>query len=302
MAYVFAPVVLPSPAQRTTEEPLTHLRVMSWNPGESRQNNLGPILQVCHWGAITILQEMDATVHTHLTQQGFHIAWCNRTWCSIVANPKFCTGINVLSSRIISSIRPVGSGANKRREMCNDLNYLSAVVTLPANSMPDNITSLRIASVHIGHHIAKERNKVVPVLRQLHALNQADAVDIMGCDLNQCMFSRRHTDSAWTSSVDLFNLHDNMGLPERDTLISQPHGSVKMNEECVVLTVPATSTLHSAHFHLSKQGVFEIDNSLLGVRPRDTNTHPPVWAIWRFTRDHHERRAAWKRRRTQDNV
>ena len=247
----------PSPIATADSDIMHHqfrLSLLQWNPGPARRNPTNIVSAACGKFHAVILQE--ASDHVPHTSDYFR-AYTDNTDLAILLNKDtFEPDPSVISFKVDSTSKNTWGMV---------LLIVRALLRRPSLSGSPTVT---FCSAHI-HIVAKKRDASTVLLQFLHSKMLEFKVVVIGGDFNMCAFS---------TVSDVFS-DPEFSAPGHSCLWGL--GALdEQHRECTgFLIMPK----RPYEWRVDSHGCYKIDNSALGLGPRDQSAHLPVFLHLRNT-------------------
>ena len=248
----------PSPIS-TVDSDITHhqfrLSLLQWNPGPARRNPTNIVSAACGKFHAVILQEASDHV-PHVSD--YFLAYTDNTDLAILLNKDtFEPDPFVISFKVEST---------SKNSWGMVLLIVRALLRRPSLSGSPTVT---FCSAHIHNVVAKKRDASTELLQFLHSKMLEHNVDFIGGDFNM---------SAFSTVSDVFS-DPEFSAPDHSCLWGL--GALdEQHRECTgFLIMPK----RPYEWRVDSHGCYKIDNSALGLGPRDQTAHLPVFLHLRNT-------------------
>ena len=248
----------PSPIATADSDIMHHqlrLSLLQWNPGPARRNLTNIVSAACGKFHAVILQEASDHV-PHISD--YFRAYTDNTDLAILLNKDtFEPDPFVISFKVESTSKNTWGMV---------LLIVRALLRRPSLSGSPTVT---ICSAHIHNVVAKKRDASTELLQFLHSKMLEYKVDFIGGDFNM---------SAFSTVSDVFS-DPEFSAPGHSCLWGL--GALdEQHRECTgFLIMPK----RPYEWRVDSHGCYKIDNSALGLGPRDQSAHLPVFLHLRNT-------------------
>ena len=248
----------PSPIATADSDIMHHqfrLSLLQWNPGPARRNPTNIVSAACGRFHAVILQEASDHV-PHISD--YFRAYTDNTDLAILLNmDTFEPDPTVLTFKADSTSKNTWGMV---------LLIVRALLRRPSVSGTPTVT---FCSVHIHNVVAKKRDASADLLQFLHAKMLEHNVDFIGGDFNM---------SAFSTVSDVFS-DPEFSAPGHSCLWGL--GALdEQHRECTgFLIMPK----RPYEWRVDSHGCYKLDNSALGLGPRDQSAHLPVFLHLRNT-------------------
>ena len=248
----------PGPIDTADSDLMHHqyrLSVLQWSPGPARRNPTNIVSAACGRFHAVILQEASDHV-PHISD--YFRAYTDNTDLAILLNKDtFEPDPFVLSFKVDSTSKNTWGMV---------LLIVRALLRRPSLSGTPTVT---FCSVHIHNVVAKKRDASTELLQFLHSKMLEHKVDFIGGDFNM---------SAFSTVSDVFS-DPEFSAPGHSCLWGL--GALdEQHRECTgFLIMPK----RPYEWRVDSHGCYKLDNSALGLGPRDQSAHLPVFLHLRNT-------------------
>ena len=248
----------PSPISTADRDIMHHqfrLSLLQWNPGPARRNPTNIVSAACGKFHAVILQEASDHV-PHVSD--YFLAYTDNTDLAILLNKDtFEPDPFVISFKVESTSKNTWGMV---------LLIVRALLRRPSLSGSPTVT---FCSAHIHNVVAKKRDASTELLQFLHSKMLEFKVDFIGGDFNM---------SAFSTVSDVFS-DPEFSAPGHSCLWGL--GALdEQHRECTgFLIMPK----RPYEWRVDSHGCYKIDNSALGLGPRDQSAHLPVFLHLRNT-------------------
>ena len=248
----------PSPIATADSDIMHHqfrLSLLQWNPGPARRNPTNIVSAACGRFHAVILQEASDHV-PHISD--YFRAYTDNTDLAILLNKDtFEPDPFVLSFKVDSTSKNTWGMV---------LLIVRALLRRPSLSGSRTVT---FCSAHIHNVVAKKRDASTELLQFLHSKMLEHKVDFIGGDFNM---------SAFSTVSDVFS-DPEFSAPGHSCLWGL--GALdEQHRECTgFLIMPK----RPYEWRVDSRGCYKLDNSALGLGPRDRSAHLPVFLHLRNT-------------------
>ena len=248
----------PSPIDTADSDLMHHqyrLSLLQWNPGPARRNPTNIVSAACAKFHAVILQEASDHV-AHISD--YFLAYTDNTDLVILLNKDtFEPDPFVISFKVESTSKNTWGMV---------LLIVRALLRCPSLSGSPTVT---FCSAHIHNVVAKKRDASTELLQFLHSKMLEYKVDFIGGDFNMSVFS---------TVSDVFS-DPEFSAPGHSCLWGL--GALdEQHRECTgFLIMPK----RPYEWRVDSHSCYKIDNSALGLGPRDQSAHLPVFLHLRNT-------------------
>ena len=248
----------PSPVASVDSDIMHHqfrVSLLQWNPGPARRNPTNIVSAACGKFHAVILQEASDHV-PHIS--AYFLAYTDNTDLAILLNKDTFEPDPFVTSFKVDSTSKNTSGMV--------LLIVRALLRRPSLSGSPTVT---FCSAHIHNVVAKKRDASTELLQFLQPKMLEYNVDFIGGDFNM---------SAFSTVSDVFS-DPEFSAPGHSCLWGL--GALdEQHRECAgFLIMPK----RPYEWRVDSHGCFKIDNSALGLGPRDQSAHLPVFLHLRNT-------------------
>ena len=248
----------PSPIATVDSDIMHHqfrLSLLQWNPGPARRNPTNIVSAACGKFHAVILQEASDHV-PHISD--YFRAYTDNTDLAILLNKDtFEPDPFVISFKVDSTSKNTWGMV---------LLIVRAMLRRPSISRSTTVT---FCSAHIHNVVAKKRDASTELLQFLHSKMLEYKVDFIGGDFNM---------SAFSTVRDVFS-DPEFSAPGHSCL----WGLGALDEQYRECTGFLIMPKRPYEWRVDSHGCFKIDNSALGLGPRDQSAHLPVFLHLRNT-------------------
>ena len=231
------------------------LSILQWNPGPARRNPNNIVSAACGKFHAVILQE--ASDHVPHISAHF-LAYTDNTDLAILLNK-----VTFESDPFVTSFKVESASKNTWGMV---LLIVRALLRRPSTSGTPTVT---FCSVHIHNVVAKKRGASTDLLQALHAKMLEHDVDFIGGDFNM---------SAFSTVSEVFS-DPEFSAPGNSCLWGLGALEEKYRECAGFLIMPK----RPYEWRVDSHGCYKIDNSALGLGPRDQSAHLPAFLHLRNT-------------------
>ena len=248
----------PSPIATADSDIMHHqfrLSLLQWNPGPARRNPTNIVSAACGKFHAVILQEASDHV-PHIS--AYFLAYTDNTDLAILLNKD-----TFEPDPFVTSFKVDSTSKNTWGMV---LLIVRALLRRPSLSGSPTVT---FCSAHIHNVVAKKRDASTELLQFLHSKMLEYKVDFIGGDFNM---------SAFSTVSDVFS-DPEFSAPGHSCLWGL--GALdEQHRECTgFLIMPK----RPYEWRVDSHGCYKIDNSALGLGPRDQSAHLPVFLHLRNT-------------------
>ena len=248
----------PSPVATVDSDIMHHqfrLSLLQWNPGPARRNPTNIVSAACGKFHAVILQEASDHV-PHIS--AYFLAYTDNTDLAILLNKD-----TFEPDPFVTSFKVDSTSKNTWGMV---LLIVRALLRRPSLSGSPTVT---FCSAHIHNVVAKKRDASTELLQFLHSKMLEYNVDFIGGDFNM---------SAFSTVRDVFS-DPEFSAPGHSCLWGL--GALdEQHRECTgFLIMPK----RPYEWRVDSHGCYKIDNSALGLGPRDQSAHLPVFLHLRNT-------------------
>ena len=247
----------PSPIATADSDIMHHqfrLSLLQWNPGPARRNPSNIVSAACGRFHAVILQEASDHV-PHIST--YFLAYTDNTDLAILLKDTFEPDPTVLTFKADSTSKSTWGMV---------LLIVRGLLRRPSLSGTPTVT---FCSVHIHNVVAKKRDASTELLQFLHSKMLEFKVDFIGGDFNL---------SAFSTVSDVFS-DPEFSAPGHSCL----WGLGALDEQYRECTGFLIMPKRPYEWRVDSHGCYKIDNSALGLGPRDQSAHLPVFLHLRNT-------------------
>ena len=248
----------PSPVATADSDIMHHqfrLSLLQWNPGPARRNPTNIVSAACGKFHAVILQEASDHV-PHIS--AYFLAYTDNTDLAILLNKD-----TFEPDPFITSFKVDSTSKNTWGMV---LLIVRAMLRRPSLSGSPTVT---FCSAHIHNVVAKKRDASTELLQFLHSKMLEYNVDFIGGDFNM---------SAFSTVSDVFS-DPEFSAPGHSCL----WGLGALDEQYRECTGFLIMPKRPYEWRVDSHGCYKIDNSALGLGPRDQSAHLPVFLHLRNT-------------------
>ena len=248
----------PSPIATADSDIMHHqfrLSLLQWNPGPARRNPTNIVSAACGKFHAVILQEASDHV-PHIS--AYFLAYTDNTDLAILLNKD-----TFEPDPFVTSFKVDSTSKNTWGMV---LLIVRALLRRPSLSGSPTVT---FCSAHIHNVVAKKRDASTELLQFLHSKMLEYKVDFIGGDFNM---------SAFSTVSDVFS-DPEFSAPGHSCL----WGLGALDEQYRECTGFLIMPKRPYEWRVDSHGCYKIDNSALGLRPRDQSAHLPVFLHLRNT-------------------
>ena len=248
----------PSPIATADSDIMHHqfrLSLLQWNPGPARRNPTNIVSAACGKFHAVILQEASDHV-PHIS--AYFLAYTDNTDLAILLNKD-----TFEPDPFVTSFRVDSTSKNTWGMV---LLIVRAMLRRPSLSGSPTVT---FCSAHIHNVVAKKRDASTELLQFLHSKMLEYKVDFIGGDFNM---------SAFSTVSDVFS-DPEFSAPGHSCL----WGLGALDEQYRECTGFLIMPKRPYEWRVDSHGCYKIDNSALGLGPRDQSAHLPVFLHLRNT-------------------
>ena len=231
------------------------LSLLQWNPGPARRNPTNIVSAACGKFHAVILQEASDHV-PHIS--AYFLAYTDNTDLAILLNKD-----TFEPDPFITSFKVDSTSKNTWGMV---LLIVRAMLRRPSLSGSPTVT---FCSAHIHNVVAKKREASTELLQFLHSKMLEYNVDFIGGDFNM---------SAFSTVSDVFS-DPEFSAPGHSCL----WGLGALDEQYRECTGFLIMPKRPYEWRVDSHGCYKIDNSALGLGPRDQSAHLPVFLHLRNT-------------------
>ena len=248
----------PSPVATADSDIMHHqfrLSLLQWNPGPARRNPTNVVSAACGKFHAVILQEASDHV-PHISD--YFRAYTDNTDLAILLNKDTFEPDPFVTSFKVDS--------TSKNTWVMVLLIVRAMLRRPSLSGSPTVT---FCSAHIHNVVAKKRDASTELLQFLHSKMLEYNVDFIGGDFNM---------SAFSTVSDVFS-DPEFSAPGHSCL----WGLGALDEQYRECTGFLIMPKRPYEWRVDSHGCYKIDNSALGLGPRDQSAHLPVFLHLRNT-------------------
>ena len=231
------------------------LSLLQWNPGPARRNPTNIVSAACGKFHAVILQEASDHV-PHIS--AYFLAYTDNTDLAILLNKDTFEPDPFITSFEVDS--------TSKNTWGMVLLIVRAMLRRPSLSGSPAVT---FCSAHIHNVVAKKRDASTELLQFLHSKMLEYNVDFIGGDFNM---------SAFSTVSDVFS-DSEFSAPGHSCL----WGLGALDEQYRECTGFLIMPKRPYEWRVDSHGCYKIDNSALGLGPRDQSAHLPVFLHLRNT-------------------